>query len=200
LPEPLNGEDTGDAPAVKFLKDAKHPLAISELTKERLRRAARDLRSTLTTGHVDAGFRVFKLGTGNLLPWEATPQTVQESLAAAVDHVRPDRSDDDLFYDVILKHGLDLCLPVEERSIAGHAVRAVGGGAVFACLVPRIVIADVEPLAEGIASWRKELAPANPAECRVVFRDAAFESDVAKANLAAILKQRGFDENLVVSL
>jgi len=178
----------------------KRPLAISELTKERLRRAARALRSTLAVGDLDAGFRVFKLATGNLLPWEATPQTVKESLSAAVDHVRPDRTDDDLFYDVILKHGLDICLPVEERSIAGHVVRAVGGGAVFACLGPRIGIADVEQLAEGIAAWRTEMAPANPAECRVVFRDAAFESDVAKANLAAILKQRGFDENLVVSL
>jgi adenine-specific DNA-methyltransferase len=200
LPEPLNEEDAGDAVAVKFLKDAKRPLAISELTKERLRRATRAVRSTLAAGDLDAGFRVFKLATGNLLPWEATPQTVKESLSAAVDHVRPDRTDDDLFYDVILKHGLDICLPVEERSIAGHVVRAVAGGAVFACLGPRIGIADVEQLAEGIAAWRTELSPANPSECRVVFRDAAFESDVAKANLAAILKQRGFDENLVVSL
>jgi len=55
-------------------------------------------------------------------------------------------------------------------------------------------------LADGIAKWRDDLAPANPELSRVVFRDSAFETDVAKTNLALILKERGFDEKLVVSL
>jgi adenine-specific DNA-methyltransferase len=71
---------------------------------------------------------------------------------------------------------------------------------VFACFGSRITAADVEPLAHGIAKWRDDLAPANPELSRVIFRDSAFDTDVAKTNLAAILKQRGFDERLIVSL
>ena len=114
--------------------------------------------------------------------------------------MKPDRTEDDLLSDMILKHGLDLCAAIDEKQIGGHKVRSVGGGAVFACFGSRITAADVEQLAGGIAKWRDELAPANPELSRVVFRDSAFETDVAKTNLALILKERGFDEKLVVSL
>jgi len=47
----------------------------------------------------------------------------------------------------------------------------------------------VEPLAQDIIDWHEELAPAGDTTC--VFRDSAFENDVAKTNLAAILEQHG---------
>jgi len=47
----------------------------------------------------------------------------------------------------------------------------------------------VEPLAQSIVEWRKQLAPAGDTTC--VFRDSAFADDVAKTNLAAILNQHG---------
>ncbi|HEY0777126.1 MAG TPA: hypothetical protein VGD56_04090 [Gemmatirosa sp.] len=61
--------------------------------------------------------------------------------------------------------------------------------ALLACLAAHIGRDDAEPLAEGIAALHARLAPAG--ESTVVFRDAAFADDVAKANLAAILAQRG---------
>jgi len=119
----------------------------------------------------------------------------------ALDNVKPDRSADDLLYDVLLKTGLDLCVPIETKEIAKREVQSVGGGVLFTCFSDKkIKAADAEPLALGIVAWRNELAPANPKECRVVFRDSAFESDVAKSNLAAILKQHGFDDKLIASL
>ena len=57
------------------------------------------------------------------------------------------------------------------------------------CLAPKIAVAEVEPLALGIADWHKHLAPAG--ETRVIFRDSAFADDVAKTNLTAILQQHG---------
>jgi adenine-specific DNA-methyltransferase len=168
---------------------------LSDITKARLQSAGKRLGKT-----AKAGFRVFKLDTGNVRPWEASRETLAEALAAAVDHVKPDRTEDDLIYDIILKHGLDLCAPIEEKKIGDHKVRAIGSGAVFTCFGSRITAADVEQLAAGIAKWRDELAPANPKLSRVVFRDSAFETDVAKTNLVLILKERGFDDKLVVSL
>jgi adenine-specific DNA-methyltransferase len=57
------------------------------------------------------------------------------------------------------------------------------------CLVESISSQMVEPIAEGIVAWHKELAPAGDSTC--VFRDSAFVDDVAKTNMAAILAQNG---------
>jgi adenine-specific DNA-methyltransferase len=200
LPEPLDAAIKDQKGAAGFAGQIGKPRTIAELTKERLRRAGQKCGEDLGLLNRDIGFRVFKLDTSNVRPWEASRETLAESLTAAVDHVKPERTEDDLLYDIILKHGLDLCEPIEEKQIGSNKVRSVGGGAVFACFGSRITAADVEQLADGIAKWRDELAPANPELSRVVFRDSAFETDVAKTNLALILKERGFDEKLVVSL
>jgi adenine-specific DNA-methyltransferase len=92
-------------------------------------------------------------------------------------------------YELLLKLGLDLCVPIASRTIAGKAVNAIGGGVLLACLAERITVAEVEALAQGIVAWHKELAPAGDTTC--VFRDSAFENDIAKSNLAAILEQYG---------
>jgi len=59
----------------------------------------------------------------------------------------------------------------------------------MACLEPRLTVLDAEALALGMADWRKQQAPAG--DTTAVFRDSAFENDVAKSNLAAILEQHG---------
>jgi len=78
---------------------------------------------------------------------------------------------------------------MEQKTIAGKAVHAIGGGVLLACLATSIRRDDAEPLALGIIKWHSELAPAGDAT--VVFRDAAFADDVAKTNLASILEQHG---------
>ena len=90
---------------------------------------------------------------------------------------------------MLLKLGLDLCVPIETRPIAGKTVRSVGAGTLIACLTEKIDREAVEPLAFGIAEWRAELAPAG--ETTVIFRDSAFADDVAKTNLTVILEQHG---------
>ena len=88
-----------------------------------------------------------------------------------------------------MKLGLDLCVPIESRTIAGKSVRSIGTGALIACLDEKIAREEVEPLALGISEWHTQLSPAG--DSTVVFRDGAFEDDVAKTNLSAILKQYG---------
>jgi adenine-specific DNA-methyltransferase len=84
---------------------------------------------------------------------------------------------------------LDLCVPIEKRSIADKDVHSIGSGVLIVCLSERITKDEIEPLAQGIVEWRKELATAGDTTC--VFRDSAFVDDVAKTNLAAILNQNG---------
>ena len=98
-------------------------------------------------------------------------------------------TESDILYELLLKLGLDLCVPIELRTVAGKDVHAVGGGVLMACLAPAIAGAEVDVLAAGIVAWRQELAPAGDTTC--VFLDSAFADDVAKTNLAAILEQHG---------
>jgi len=92
---------------------------------------------------------------------------------------------------LLLKLGLDLTVPIEEKVIAGKTVHSIGAGTLFVCLAPQITREEVEPLALGIADWYKALAPAG--ETTVVFRDSAFSDDVAKTNLTAIFQQHGLE-------
>ncbi len=177
LPEPLT-QDAGSCPAT-----------IADLTKNRLRQAGEEVRSNSPMFAGDLGFRVFELGTSNIRAWEPDGDDLEGTLLDSIDHIKPDRSQDDILYELLLKLGLDLCVPIETQTIAGKAVRSIGAGTLIACLDEHIAREDVNPLALGIAEWHKQLEPTGDAT--VIFRDSAFENDVAKTNMAAILEQNG---------
>ena len=196
LPEPLDPKNKDQKTAADFCEKIDRPRNIAELTKERLRRAGHKIRdeNPLFTG--DSGFRVFKLDTSNIRSWEPDRDNLEDSLIAGIDHVKPDRSEQDVLYELLLKLGHDLCVPIETRTIAGKTVRSIGAGRLIACLDEHIAREEVEPLALGIVDWHKQLPPipSRPAgesedDATVIFRDSAFEDDVAKTNLTAILEQ-----------
>jgi len=137
----------------------------------------------------DLGFRVFKLASSNILEWQPERDKLPDTLESAVEHLKTDRSESDILFELLLKLGLDLCVPMEEKTIAGKTVHSVGAGTLLVCLAPKIGRKDAEALALGIVEWHKALAPAG--ESTVVFRDSAFADDVAKTNCAAILEQHG---------
>jgi len=94
-----------------------------------------------------------------------------------------------LLCELLLKRGLDLCVPIEAKLIAGKKAQSIGAGSLIACLDKQITRADAESLALGIAAWHKAINPAG--ETAVIFRDDAFADDVVKTNVAAILDQHG---------
>lgn len=189
LPEPLDPSNREQKIASDFCDNLGLPRTISELTKERMRRAALQLRAEDSLFSGDVGFRVFKLAQSNIRTWEAAPSDLEGTLLANAEHIVPGRSEQDILYELLLKLGLDLCVPIETRQIAGKTVRAIGGGALIACLADGLSKDVVESLSAGIVAWWKELAPA--VETRVVFKDSGFADDVAKTNMAAILNQTG---------
>ena len=137
----------------------------------------------------DTGFRVFKLDKSNIRGWNPDEKNIARSLLDHHEHVLDGRTEADITYELLLKLGLDLCIPMERRTVAGKSVESVGGGVLMLCLTERLSAAEVEPLAHGIIAWHKELAPAGDTTC--VFRDSAFADDVVKTNMAAILEQNG---------
>ncbi len=188
LPQPLDGGDRDQGAAANYLEKLGKPLSISELTKERLRRAGANAQTT-NSKKGDIGFRVFKLAQSNIRTWEPVPSDLAGTLLANAEHIVPGRTEHDILYELLLKLGLDLCVPIETRQIAGKSVHAIGGGALIACLADGLTKDVVESLSAGIVAWWKELAPA--VETRVVFKDSGFKDDIAKTNMAAILNQNG---------
>lgn len=191
LPEPLNPEDDRQKPAVRFCDKLKRPRNIAELTKERLRRTAAAIKQGNPLFKGDVGFRVFKLDVSNIQAWQPKRDDLPSTLAAHQEHLKADRTENDILYELLLKLGLDLTVPIEKKTISGKTVHSIGAGALMVCLAEKIAAKDVEPLALGIVEWHKMLAPAG--ETTVVFRDSAFADDVAKTNCAAILQQSGID-------
>ena len=166
------------------------------------------------------GFKVFKLDTSNMVPWN--PNADELDLYAAVDNVLIDRSTDDLLYEVMLKCNLPLTLPVERRELrncgtaelrncgtaelrncgtaelrncgtAENTIYLVGDGALAVCLDKSITVA----VAEEIVRLRDECDPRVPMQ--VVFRDSGF-NDVTKTNVLQILKQAGFEEKSIQTI
>jgi adenine-specific DNA-methyltransferase len=162
---------------------------IADITKQRLRKAGEKIAKQAGLISVDTGFRVFKLDNSNIRAWNPDRDNLEKTLLDHEEHILPGRTEADIVYELLLKLGLDLCVPMESRNIAGKTVGSIGGGVLMTCLADKITRDGVEPLAQGIVAWHKELAPAGDTTC--IFRDSAFADDVAKTNLAVILEQYG---------
>lgn len=161
---------------------------ITELAKERIRRTVNLLKEQykVKTNDFDLGFKVFKLDSSNIKGWDGNPEDLEASLFDAQENIKTDRTEEDVLFEILLKYGLDLTLPIDEKLIDGKKVFSVGFGALFICLADDIS----NKVAEGIGAWKQEL---NPATCRAIFKDSGF-SDVEKANAVQTLKRFGISE------
>lgn len=149
---------------------------ICEIGKERIRRAAKKIKEE-TGADIDYGFRVYRLDSSNMQDVYYRPQEMQQgTLDLFADHVKPDRTADDLLAQVMLDWGLPLSLKIEQKSVAGKKVFRVAGNSLTACFDSGIDEA-----------FAKEIAADKP--LRIVFRDASFRSDTAKENVKQLLKQ-----------
>lgn len=192
LPETLDAENKDQKEAALCCDQLGVPRNIAELTKERLRRAAKKIREENPEYDGDLGFRVYKLTSSNIRAWEPDASDLEGTLLQHSEHLVQGRTEQDVLYELLLKLGLDLCVPIEKREIGGKAVHSIGAGALLVCLADGISRDTVEELANGIVAWHTELAPA--VDTRVVFKDSGFADDVAKTNMAAILDQNGVSD------
>jgi len=138
LPEPLDPENNDHKLAVNFCEKLGAPLNIAELTKERLRRAAKKIKEEHPDWNGDTGFRVFKLDSSNIRAWKPDPDNLEQTLLDYTEHLKDGRSEHDVLYELLLKLGLDLCVPIETQTIAGKVVYSIGGGVLMACLGTQI--------------------------------------------------------------
>lgn len=160
---------------------------IADISKERIRRAAKKVKEENPLFSGDLGFKVFKLDTSNIKTWESGFDTLKDDLIAAADYIKQDRSSDDIVFELLLKYGLDLTVPIETRMIAGKKVYSIGLGALVVCLDNDVPMETVN----GIGALKEEL---KPEIMRVVFKDSGFKDDVVKTNALQTLKRFGIDD------
>ena len=148
---------------------------ISDLTIRRLRNVcATESQGELEFGKKTEGFRVFKLAQSNFKVWEAHTdegvQGVERQMELAVNHILPNRTAEDLFYEILMKSEYPLTAKVETFDAAGIAAFSVENDALIVCVERKVT-------AEAVAA----IAKRKPA--KVIFLDEAFSgNDQLKAN------------------
>lgn len=188
LPESLDealANTTGTAKktvqaAITLLKKNNRPLYLSEVTKERVRRAGQEVKESAAdrTSSLDIGFRVLKIDTSNMADVFYSPDAVtQGGLLDAVDNIKPDRTAEDLLFQVMLDWGVDLALPIEKKVVQGKDVYLGDGNALAACFDAHGGVDE---------AFVKVLATHKP--LRAVFRDAGFKDSAVKINVEQIFK------------
>ncbi len=177
LPEGVNGE---------YKSEYK---TICDIGKERIIRAGekikRENKDKERIEDLDIGFKVFKLDSSNINKWDLKDgEDIETKLYEMTENIKEGRTEEDILYEILLKYGIDLNMPIEEHSICGKKVFDIGFGAIIACLDNNITLDVVE----GIGKLKEGLNPEEN-ECRVVFMDSGFATDSVKTNAIQILKR-----------
>ncbi len=164
---------------------------ICEIGKERIRRAGKKILSA-DDGQVsldkdkpplDVGFKVFKLDTSNMKLWDDTPIedgdiiTLFDRIDGHIDGLKPDRGNEDLLYEVLLKMGYPLTADVAALDVEGLAVSSIAGGEMLICLQEGVTADHIEKMAA--------LSP-----LKIVLAGRCLADSSAKANAFYLLKNR----------
>ncbi|WP_180153211.1 MULTISPECIES: site-specific DNA-methyltransferase [unclassified Acinetobacter] len=112
--------------------------SIAEISKDRIRRAGKkiieDNASKEGIENLDIGFRVLKIDSTNMKDVYYTPAALKQAdMLDLADHIKSDRTSEDLLFQVMLDWGLELSLPIERKTIAGKEVFYVAGNSLVAC-------------------------------------------------------------------
>ncbi|NMC59247.1 MAG: site-specific DNA-methyltransferase, partial [Candidatus Methanofastidiosa archaeon] len=195
LPEPTGGR--GGTYKFKFKN-------ICEIGKERINKSGDEILSKLekngkdtpdsglSVPNLDIGFKVFKLDSSNLAKWNSEYDNLEQKLLDSVENIIPGRTELDLIYEIMLKYGINLTLPIEEYQLNnGKNIYSIGFGALMMCLNDNL---DAS-IAIEIIKLKEKLSPEI---MRVVFKDNGFKTDSDKTNIKETLKTHGIDEFVTI--
>ena len=169
--------------SIRFLKENNKNLTICEIGKERIRRAGDKIVEESGNKELDIGFKVFKLDSSNLKKWDPDYNNIQQSLI--IDNIKEDRTNEDLVYEIMIKYGIDLTLPIEKH----ENFYSIGFGALIICLDNNIT----KEITDEILKIAK-----NSSVTRVVFNDSGFASDAEKTNIKEIFKANNISEFITI--
>jgi adenine-specific DNA-methyltransferase len=201
LPERIREDVNEQKTAYEYCQSNGLPFTISALTQERIRRAAKKIAEEQNgklnldgSRPLDLGFKVFKLAASNFRIWEGEKPlesedeaeqnaTLLRMLEEHVDHLSQTSTPEDILYELLLKAGFSLTLPIEKRTMAGKDVYAIEDGAMLICLDKHLNDAVIDAM-----------AATHP--IRVICLDEGFQgNDQLKANAVQTFKSRSLHED-----
>lgn len=164
--------------AISLLDELQKPHLLTEVAKERIRRAGKKIKeeSSLTTQDLDTGFRVLKLDSTNMQDIYYSPKDIsQADLFSQVDNVKPDRTGEDLLFQVMLELGATLDSKIETTTVAGKTIYNVAEGYLVACFDPDVTDEVVKAIALMLPAY-------------AVLRDTSMKDDSTATNFEQIFK------------
>lgn len=182
LPEPT------DEKSEAYKADYKN---ICEIGIERIRRAGKKIleehKDKEGIENLDIGFKVFKLDETNLKLWDEESLDLKRDMLDLIDPIKEGRTEEDVVYEILLKYGLELTVPIEEATVANATVYSVGMGYLLICLESDLELIQIE-----------EIVKAYPECKRIVFYDNSFKNDTVRLNAQQILKRYGIEDIRVI--
>lgn len=172
--------------AVSVLDEMERPHLLTELAKERIRRAGDKIQSEHPDAKLDTGFRVFRVDESNMEDVYYHPEELtQTMLGGMVSNIKPDRTDLDLLYACLLDWGVEISLSHTQAVIDGCTVHNVDNGALCACFDECVPLSVIDYMAK-------------QQPLRAVFRDSSFAADDSKINVTEIFKNLSPDTKVKV--
>lgn len=159
---------------------------ICAIGKERIRRAGEKVKTESGKDELDIGFKVLKLDSSNIKSWDSDFENLETNLLDAIENIKDGRNEEDLLYEILLKYGLDLTLPID-KPFENKNIYNIGFGALIICLDNNISI----DITDEIIAIKKEY---DSETTRVVFKDSGFKNATEKTNIIKTLNQNGIDE------
>lgn len=168
---------------------------LADIGKERIRRAGDQIKQELISKKekagllvedivdpesLDIGFKVFKLETTNIIPWDSSIKLDESTLFDQIEVIKEDRTNLDVLYEIMLKYGV-FDKPVEEIKVNNKTMYNIGLGYLIVCLDNNITMDDIKEIGR--------LKPKN-----VIFNEAGFENDNDKINATYTLERLGVEE------
>lgn len=151
---------------------------ICEIGKERIRRAGRKIRDEAGSAAqaLDIGFRVLRLDSSNMLDVYYNPAALQQNFVDDVtNNIKPDRSPEDLLFQVMLELGVLPSSPIAETVIGGRRVFDVAEGFLLACFDEGVTTETVTAIAKRQPYY-------------AVFRDSGMQNDSVATNFDQIFE------------
>lgn len=175
LPELLNEDSEGYKSGYKN---------ICEIGEDRIIKSAEMIHKKnfklSSQNKIDLGFKIFKLDSTNIIPWDSSIKLNEEGLLALVDVIKDDRSNLDVAYEIMLKYGV-FDRTIKEISINNKVMYNVGDGYMIICLDNNTNESDID-----------EIGKLKP-HC-VIFKDSGFKNDNVKLNGVKTLKTYGVED------
>ena len=175
--------------AIDILEDLKLPHKLTALAEERIKLAG----IATILDNTDTGFKVFELEKSNIKKWNTEPEDLVTMIGSIQDNLETGSTEDDLVYEIMLKQGLELTLPIEKFVVGEANIYKVAFGSLFIVLGKNITSDAAKKIVEFIEDEELE-------NVAVVLQDTGFANDSEKLNSIEILNASGIQYNDILSI